>query len=790
MNKKVLHTLEYYKIIDLLKNKASSDEGRALCDKLRPLDDIDAINSMQEQTQCAMRRLFAKGDFPLSNIFNISPSLKRLEIGGTLNSMELLGIANILELTKRIKTYSTKDNSDLSSDCLDELFDNLTVIGGILSEIRRCISSEDEFYDDASDTLKNIRRRMASVNNRIHSLMNEMLTSSTVRDSLQDTVITMRGGRYCLSVRSDAKNKVPGIICDQSSKGSTLFIEPMAVAQLNNDLKQLESEELEEIEVILKDLSLLCAKYIPELKANHDTLIELDFIFARANLAMDMNAVRPILTDKKVFSLRAARHPLLNPKSVVPIDIYLGYEFNQLIITGPNTGGKTVSLKTAGLLCLMAQSGLHIPTGDRSKVGVFTQIYADIGDEQSIEQSLSTFSSHMTNLVYILKKAKHNSLVLLDELCSGTDPAEGAALATAILERLHNNNIPTLATTHYSEIKSYALSTNGVQNACCEFNVETLSPTYVLKIGIPGKSNAFAISKKLHLPTDIIEDAKSKMTKSDLDFEKLLTDLERTKAKAENEKVKIETYKREIATLKNRLSQKEVNLENRKEKIIQQANEQATKILQEAKDLADKTIRDFNKYGAKGDIKKMEQQRSQVGGKIKDLYDKSSSKPKKKSPSPKASSLHVGDKVRVISLGLTGTIHTLPNNKGDLSVNMGILNSTVNIEDIEKIAEAEVFTDAPVKKSFVQSSVNKSMSISPEINLLGKTKAEALMALDKYIDDAILSHLNEIRIVHGKGSGALRSAVQDYLKKSAQVDSYRLGEFGEGDSGVTIATLK
>ena len=631
------------------------------------------------------------------------------------------------------------------------------------------------------------------MNDKIRAQMNSMISNTTTRSYLQDTVITMRDGRYCLPVKAEAKSLVPGMIHDQSSTGSTLFIEPMAVVNLNNEYKELQLREQEEIEVILAGLSNLTASYATQLLADYELLTELDFIFARAAFAQTYNGVAPLFNDDGRIHIRKGRHPLLDPKKVVPIDVRLGEDFRLLIVTGPNTGGKTVSLKTVGLLTLMGQSGLHIPASERSELGIFDEVFADIGDEQSIEQSLSTFSSHMVNIIRILEQVNDRSLVLFDELCAGTDPTEGAALAISILSKLHLYGARIMATTHYSELKVYALSTPGVENACCEFDVATLSPTYRLLIGIPGKSNAFAISEKLGLPTDLITDAKGRISKSEGDFEDLIADLEKSRSTIEREQLEINQYKAEIESLKEKLEQKQERLDSSRDKILREANEQAYNILKEAKDVADETIRNFNKYGKAGaPVSEMEKERTRLRGKMDKAAQKMSEQKKASVPNhnvPKK--LRIGDSVKVISMNLKGTVHSLPNAKGDLYVQMGILRSLVNINDLILLEEDA----APGTKKFQKTSagkikMSKSASVSTEINLIGKTTDEAIPLLDKYLDDAYLAHLPSVRIVHGKGTGALRNAVQAHLKRLKYVKSFHLGEFGEGDAGVTIAEFK
>lgn len=794
MNEKVLHTLEYNKILDQLTEYAFSADAKSRCQKLRPITDRAQIEQLQQQTSDALSRLFKYGSLSFSGVTDIRDSLKRLEIGGALSAIELLRVCSLLESAKRAKAFArSQEDNDQPDDSLTGLFAGIEPLTPLCDEIRRCIPSEDEIADDASSTLHSIRRSMRGMNDKIRAQMNSMINNTTTRSYLQDTVITMRDGRYCLPVKAEAKSLVPGMIHDQSSTGSTLFIEPMAVVNLNNEYKELQLREQEEIEVILAGLSNLTASYATQLLADYELLTDLDFIFARAAFAQTYNGVAPLFNDDGRIHIRKGRHPLLDPKKVVPIDVRLGEDFRLLIVTGPNTGGKTVSLKTVGLLTLMGQSGLHIPASERSELGIFDEVFADIGDEQSIEQSLSTFSSHMVNIIRILEQVNDRSLVLFDELCAGTDPTEGAALAISILSKLHLYGARIMATTHYSELKVYALSTPGVENACCEFDVATLSPTYRLLIGIPGKSNAFAISEKLGLPSDLITDAKGRISKSEGDFEDLIADLEKSRSTIEREQLEINQYKAEIESLKEKLEQKQERLDSSRDKILREANEQAYNILKEAKDVADETIRNFNKYGKAGaPVSEMEKERTKLRGKMDKAAQKMSEQKKASVPNynvPKK--LRIGDSVKVISMNLKGTVHSLPNARGDLYVQMGILRSLVNINDLILLEEDA----APGTKKFQKTSagkikMSKSASVSTEINLIGKTTDEAIPLLDKYLDDAYLAHLPSVRIVHGKGTGALRNAVQAHLKRLKYVKSFHLGEFGEGDAGVTIAEFK
>lgn len=793
MNKKALKTLEYNKIIDQLTEYAASAPGKEMCRNLVPSSNYEEIVTAQQETTDAVARIRQKGSLSLSGIRDIRDSLKRLEIGSSLGIMELLSISSLMNVAARAKAYGRHEESELPDDSLEPMFQALEPLTPVNNEIKRCILSEDEISDDASPGLRHVRRSMKNIQDRIHGQLNSILNSA--RSYLQDAVITMRDGRYCLPVKSEYKSHVSGMVHDQSSTGSTIFIEPMAIVKLNNDLRELEIQEQKEIEAVLADLSNQVAPYTQELAIDLELLTKLDFIFAKAALSRHYRCSAPVFNKKHIINIKDGRHPLLNPDTVVPINISLGKDFDLLIVTGPNTGGKTVSLKTVGLFTLMGQAGLHIPAFEGSQLSVFEEVFADIGDEQSIEQSLSTFSSHMTNIVKILDTADSNSLCLFDELGAGTDPTEGAALAIAILSFLHNMKCCTMATTHYSELKVFALTTPGVENACCEFSVETLRPTYRLLIGIPGKSNAFAISQKLGLPSYIIDDAKTHLEAKDETFEDLLAHLEESRVTIEKEQAQIQSYKMEIEKLKARLERKEEKLDEQRDRFIRDAKEEAQKILRDAKETADQTIRNINKLGdTAGLTKQLEAERTKLreklGGVEKDLgLGSQQQKKPAKTVSPKK--LKLGDGVRVLTMNLNGTVSSLPNAKGDLYVQMGILRSLVNIKDIQLLDEPAVTGPAISNKTGSgKIRMSKSSSISPEVNLIGMTVDEAMPVLDKYLDDAYLSHLNQVRVVHGRGTGALKAAVHKRLKKLKYVKEFRLGEFGEGDTGVTIVTFK
>lgn len=791
MNKKTLAKLEYNKIIEQLIEHASSFSGKELCRRLKPMTDISAIRSAQDETAAAFTRIVKKGRPSFSGCNPVNDSIRRLEIGGVLGSGELLRICKLLETAGRARAYGRHDNADETEDCLDGYFEQLNPVTILVNEIHRCVIDEDEISDDASPGLKHVRRAMNQINDKVHATLSNMVNGS-LRTYLQDPIITMRGDRYCIPVKAEYRSQVSGMIHDQSATGSTLFIEPMAVVKLNNDLKELYGQEQEEIQKVLARLSADTAEYTTEIHTCYTILRQLDFIFAKGALALDMNASQPIFNTEGRIHIREGRHPLLDKKNVVPITLTLGDTFDLLIVTGPNTGGKTVSLKTVGLFTLMGQAGLHIPALDRSELAVFHDVYADIGDEQSIEQSLSTFSSHMTNIVSFLKQVDEHSLVLFDELGAGTDPTEGAALATSILNHLHSRGIRTMATTHYSELKVYALSTPGVENASCEFDVETLRPTYRLLIGIPGKSNAFAIASRLGIPDYIIEDAKTHLSEQDESFEDILTDLETSRKTLDKECETIAAYKREIERLKMETSQKQEKLEAQRDRILREANEKAHAILEDAKETADETMRNFHKFGkANISAAEMEKERERLRKKMAKTRSGMTPEPAKPKKQYKPSDFKLGESVKVLSMNLTGSVVSLPDAKGNLDVQMGILRSKVNISDLEIIDEKPNYLQKTSKRTGKgKIKMNKSLTVATEINLLGKTVDEAVAELDKYLDDASLAHLSSVRIVHGKGTGALRQGIHKYLKRQKHVKSFRLGAFGEGDAGVTIAELR
>ena len=790
MNNKSLSTLEYNKIISRLVSFACSDGAKQILHKLEPMTDIDKINTALDYTNDALTRVYQKGSVDFSRIKDIRGSIARLKVGSSLNALELLNISMLLECAAHIKGYYEQ-----RADSIQPLIDMLDPVTLLNNAIKKCIISEDEISDDASANLRSIRRQKNIAADRIHTELNKILNSPSTRTYLQDYVITTRQGRFCLPVKAEYKSLMPGMVHDQSSTGSTVFIEPAAVVKLNNDIRELELKEQAEIEVILADLSAKAAEYTDSLLSDYEILTNLDCIFAKALLSRHFNCSRPVMNNKGIVNIKKGRHPLIEPHTVVPIDIYLGTDFNLLIITGPNTGGKTVSLKTVGLLTLMAQAGLNIPALEHSDIAVFDNIFADIGDEQSIEQSLSTFSSHMTNTVDILKKADSNSLILFDEIGAGTDPTEGAALAIAILDSLHRRNITTMATTHYSEIKMYALTTGGVENACCEFDVQSLRPTYRLLIGVPGKSNAFAISKKLGLSDNIINDASRRLDSEDIKFEDLVTDLEQSRVTIEREREELNEYKAQIAQLKSELTKKTERLDERTDNIIRKANEEAARILKDAKEYADKTINAMNKHGMT--VKELEKHRSAIREKMNKRQEKLKIEPANNISEHKAhdiSEFKVGMHVKVLTMNVIGTVSQIHKNKNQVTVLVGSLSTKMDIKNLAILKGYKDPAETSSKPKGAGGSgkikMSKSSSVSSEINLLGYTVDEAIAVLDKYLDDAYIARIPQVRIVHGKGTGALRSGITSYLHGVPYIKEFRLGQIGEGAEGVTIVTFK
>ena len=819
MNEKVLHIVEFDKIIEQLTENANSAPARTLCRNLKPMDNLSDIRLAQEETDAALQLLIRKGNVNFGSNRDFGYTFGALSIGSSLTAAELLHLSSFLDNVARVQAYGTQQDGGKGISALGgrgeeqkpednllfDLFDCLYPLRSLSREIQRCILSEEDIADDASPGLRRVRREIGLTGGRIHQQLNK-LVNVTLAPYLQDSIITMRGNRYCIPVKSEYKNQVQGIVHDQSASGSTLFIEPAAIVSLNNQIRELTLQEKQEVEKVLASLSAEAADNLMALKDNAANMTKLDFIFARAKLALEQNATMPIFNNRRYLKIIKGRHPLIDKKKVVPIDLELGGDYDLIVITGPNTGGKTVTLKTIGLFELMGMAGLHIPAGDRSELALFRDVFADIGDEQSIEQSLSTFSSHMTTIVDILGNVSDDCLCLFDELGAGTDPTEGAALAISILNYLHERSIRAVATTHYSELKVYAMNTPGVTNASCEFNVETLQPTYKLLIGVPGKSNAFAISKKLGLPDGIIEAAREQLSQETKNMEDILAELEEKRIKIEREQDEITLLKESVARQQKQLDNKEKQLEDRRQQILEKANEEARDILADAKKTADAAISELRKTGRGGDMASMERTRSKLREQVSKKNEKLSRHEEEQPHGKlKASDLHVGDKVRVISMGLTGIVTALPDSKGKVSVRCGIMNSKAALSDLSLIEE-DAFgnpvrknTRSSIKKAFENAGgagnkqrdldFSRNQSISPELNLLGMTTDEALNELDKYLDDARMSHLSSVRIVHGKGTGALRKAVHNYLRKQKWIKNYRLGDFGEGDAGVTIVQL-
>ena len=803
MNEKVLRVLEFDKIIAQLTEHAGSVPGKALCKALVPMDHLSDIQRSLDETEAAIGIIFKNGNISFGNNRDFSFIFSALTIGRTLSPADLLHLQSFLENVGRVRSYGMEGIGE--ENVLYDLFDCLDPLRPLSREIGRCILSEEEIADDASSALRKVRREIGMTGDRIHQQLNKMV-NVTFSSYLQDSVITMRGDRYCIPVKAEHKGQVPGIVHDQSSSGSTLFIEPAAVVNLNNQLRELLIQEKKEEEKVLAELSEMASANLMGLRDNAANMTSLDFIFARAKLALDMNASKPVMGSGRHIRIRKGRHPLIDRKTVVPIDRELGDLYDMIVITGPNTGGKTVTLKTVGLFELMGMAGLHIPAGDQSELALFREIYADIGDEQSIEQSLSTFSSHMTQIVEILDQADDQCLCLFDELGAGTDPTEGAALAISILDYLHMQQVTTLATTHYSELKVYAMRTPGVTNASCEFDVETLRPTYRLLIGVPGRSNAFAISRKLGLPDYIIEAAREQLSQETRNFEDLLSDLEEKRMLIQRRQEEMERLEKSLSSREKVLADKEKHLDDRRQEILNRANQEARDILKDAKKTADEAISSLRRTGRGGSMADMERTRASLRSEIDKKNEKLQYKPEAPvSGKLKASELHVGDKVKVLSMGLTGIVTALPDKNGKVSLRCGIMQSKADLKDLELIKEdafGNPVTKTPksgVKRAFQGSSgsdqakrgmnLDRGSSVSAELNLLGKTTDEAIMELDKYLDDARMSHLSSVRIVHGKGTGALRKAVQQYLRRQKWIKSYRAGDFGEGDAGVTIVNL-
>ena len=785
MNQKVLKTIEYTKIIAMLIEEAESSLGKEKAEALLPSSDFYEVERNLLETEEAESRIRVKGSISFRGIMDIRPYFPRLQLGASLSVFELYQVARMLESSKKVKEQGGE-----IEDSLRAYFEEIDSLEEIRRELSRSIESEERLFDDASKELSDIRRKEKGIEGKITEELNRILNDK--RSMLQEGVITLRNGRHVFPVKAEYKNTFHGIVHDESSTGVTLFMEPLSIVQLENNLSELFSLEKEEVEKILLSLSLKLSPNLPVLERNLELLSHLDFVFAKAKLGKKMDGVRPSLEKEKKLKLLDARHPLIPKDKVVPISIHIGEDFRLLVITGPNTGGKTVCLKTLGLLQLMGQAGLLIPAFQGSSITVFKEIYADIGDEQSIEQSLSTFSAHMTNTVKILSEADSDCLCLFDELGAGTDPTEGAALALGILHELYEREVTTLATTHYAEIKLYALSTEGVENAACEFDVESLRPTYRLLIGVPGKSNAFAIAKKLGLSEKIIEDARGRIGEEDLHFEDLISDLEDSKRLAERERLEIEQYKEEVERLKARARESTKGIEKGREKILNRAREEAAKILSDAKETADSIVKEIRKReNGGGSSLEVEQIRSKLKKKMEETQAFSGQSVKGPMQTISLKNLKLGDKVRLLNMhNVVGTVTELPDKNGMFTVSAGILRTKVSAKEVEFIQHKE--KEAPVRNQGKTAGLgrSKAMGISPEINLIGKMTADALPELNKYLDDAFLAKLPQVRVVHGRGTGALRKMVQDCAKKNKHIESFRLGEYGEGSDGVTIIYFK
>ena len=789
MEEKTLKILEYDKILERLSAYATSEAGREYCLRLTPSSNFRHLSLWQKNTTDACTRIRLSGhSVSFRGLKDIPDTLKRIDMGASLSIPELLAVGAVLTVSDRVKRFDAYDEGD--EDSLSEMFGMIEPLNDTNRNLQRCIIDEETIADDASPGLFSIRKRMQKAESDIHDTMAARLNSS--REYLTDAVITLRDGRYCLPVKAEYKSKVPGIVHDTSSTGLTLFIEPMAVVNLNNELRELAGEELKEIERILSELSSSLMPYTDTIADNIKLLKKLDMIFAKALYSNDIDGTEPKFSRDKSIDFKEARHPLIDKEKAVPVNVRLGSDFGLLIITGPNTGGKTVSLKTVGLLTLMAQSGLHIPAAEGSVAGIYKNVFADIGDEQSIEQSLSTFSSHMTNTVHILNEADTDCLCLFDELGSGTDPTEGAALGIAILDFLHNMKVNTMATTHYAELKIYALETPGVENACCEFDVETLKPTYKLLIGVPGRSNAFAISERLGLPQYIIDEARRRIDTENESFETVIRQLNEDRIGAEKAREDADKYRLESEKLRNRLKEREEKLEKNRDKIINEAKQEAQRILKEAKETADSAIKNINQLKSVEDYARAEKERERLRKNLKDTASKGGFGEKGPSQPVSPKKIKVGDMVRVMPMGgVTAEVMSLPDKDNNISVRIGFMQSRVSVRDVEFAGNANVQASKPKQPAKKSGSYSpKALTVSHELNLIGMTTDEARPVLEKYLDDAYLAHMDQVRIVHGRGTGALKNMVHERLKKIKYVDSFRLGVFGEGDTGVTIVKFK
>ena len=781
MQDSVLKTLEYDKILALVADHAQSAVGRDRVLALRPSTERETVLQTQEETADAVRLLLAFGNPPLFGIYPIRAALKRAALGGVLSMRDLLHIADTLRVSRELQRYVAEAEDGVMVRAIHSLF----LQDGLERAISDSILTEDTMADTASRALYTIRQKLRTKNDQIKIRLNEILAHAAQAGYLNENLITMRDGRYVLPVKAANRNQVKGVVHDSSGSGQTAFVEPLAIVELNNEIRSLEGEEEEEIQRILADLSQEVAEFEEELGGNEQVLIHLDFTFAKAQYALATDCSQPTFSTDRSIALQQARHPLLG-KNVVPIDIRLGKDYTTLIITGPNTGGKTVTLKTLGLLQAMAQSGLQIPARTPSVVGIFSSIYADIGDKQSIEQSLSTFSASMTNIVHILASADRDALLLFDELGSGTDPTEGAAMAMAILKQLRDQDIRTVATTHYAELKLFAIQEEGVQNASVEFDVETLSPTYRLVIGLPGRSNAFEISKRLGLSEDILREAESYLDHGTIRFENVLADIEKSRQASEEERLQIrrerEAYQQKLIHMKQELEQAQQAYERR----MQNAEQQARDIIKEARETAQDMLRDA-KDALKGERPALDRAYNKVHESAKD-FEKKHQKVKADANRPGPQNLQMGESVKILSLNQTGVLVEGPDRNGDVKVQMGILSVSSNVRDLARVAEPDRIVTPKASSSFV--SVNTAQNSLPYLDLRGERFDDAMRTVDKYLDDCVLAGYNKVRIIHGKGTGALRKGIHERLKHDRRVVSFAFADVREGGTGATDVVLK
>lgn len=789
MEEKSLSTLEYTKILKSLSECAKNDDAKTMAEELKPSSDFREVERALAETDAAVTMSLKFGSPEILRVEPVDGAIKRLDVGGALSTAELLNVARLLKCIRNLKRY-TKEQTG----ALEEYFSELVSAKPIEDEINRAIVSEDEIADAASPALANVRRKMKNTGAKIKDSLDSMVRSGHYQKFLMDNIVTMRNNRYVVPVKAEHRSEVPGIVHDMSASGSTVFIEPSSVVNANNELHELEIKEKAEIEKVLYELSNKVAEISEQVKYNYETLILIDFIFAKAKLALDMKAVCPKLNTDGKIKIVKGRHPLIDKSKIVPIDVRLGDDFDVLVVTGPNTGGKTVVLKTIGLFCIMTQAGLHIPANEESEMPVFDDIFADIGDEQSIEQSLSTFSSHMKNIVHIVENAGPNSLVLFDELGAGTDPVEGAALATAIIESIRLIGAKIVATTHYSELKLYALSTDGIENASCEFDVETLSPTYKLLIGVPGKSNAFAISKKLGLPDSIIERSKEKLSDENIKFEDVLGSIEENRVSAQKAREEQERMRREIEQLKDELQREREKIDKKKDKIYDNARAKAEKIIKQAQEDTERMLEEIKQLQKEKRDKEAVRAMEEVRKELK-LKEKSNVRPKnRRSGGVKSNvnlnTLKLGSNVLIIDLNDKGTVLSINKDNQTAVIQVGIMKITAKISNLvvledEKGSKPESYV-APKRST----GINTAMSGKTEVDLRGMTIGEAELEVDKFLDESVLSGLSEVSLIHGKGTGALRAGIHEYLRHHPHVRKYRLGRFGEGDIGVTIVELK